>query len=249
MSDEPVQEVYSLDSKHFECYKCNKTHERQMFISHASRDKELAEVVASSCCDVSVAPYLFEYSHEIKTSDPPAQAIAQQILNSNALIVLASKGIEKPWIQAWIGFEAGIVHGANASADSQTNRRHHHPQRAITLQSTEGRIEACIPWVDVLILFDFSDDNGWKQYRNLVIALTLYANTFSAGNEFRENYLIAKIRCASCKSVYESWIAIDDIGQNTRRVSDWPLIVERDIDCPSCECRTTGRFTHPSQSV
>ena len=247
MSEGLEQKVYSLDARSFECCMCGKKHGNQMFISHARRDEELARAVAQSCCEVSVAPYLFECSLEVATNDSPAKAIAQKILDSDALIMLVSKGIEKHWIQAWIGFETGIVHGANTSANTQSNPRFHHPQRAIVLQSTEGRIDACIPWVDVLVLFDFSDENGWKQYKNLVMALALSDNTFFAGREFRENYLVANIQCTTCKSTYESWLAITNISENAKRISDWPMKVEMGIDCPSCEEPTTGCFTHPSQ--
>ena len=41
-----------------QCMACGNRHEKQAFVSHARKDKELAEKVRHACCEVNIASFL-----------------------------------------------------------------------------------------------------------------------------------------------------------------------------------------------
>ena len=210
--------------------------------------------IAMSCCEANVSPYLFEFSPDIGKEYTPAEILSQRILDSHVLFVLIGKGTERYWIQAWIGFEIGVVKGANASS-KPTDCRYYYPQRMVILQNVGEQVDICIPWLNDLILFNFTDENGWGQYKNLVAAMTLQEDTFRRGNQFQENFMKAKIDKCKCNSRYDAWVAIRDAARLdgwrrwlrlTRRCK-WisgirPIQATLTIDCPSCDARVTGDF-------
>ena len=61
------------------CSLCGSEHEKQVFISHPQKDKELAEKVRRACCEVKVASYLLEFSPRSETQTPPAEVIAEEV--------------------------------------------------------------------------------------------------------------------------------------------------------------------------
>ena len=202
--------------------------------------------IARSSCEASVAPCLFEFSTGVVRESPPSEAITQKILESDVLFVLLSKAVEKFWIQAWIGLEIGIAHGSNTSA-KPTDLRYHEPQRIIVLQNIKERLNICIPRLDDLVLFNFTDEEGWEQYKNLVAALTLQGDTFTRGNRFRESFMQARIDGCKCKSQYQAWVAIRDakrLAGPCKRISKTrPAKAELTIDCPSCKATVSSSFT------
>ena len=176
----------------FECTACGNKHEKQAFVSHARRDKELAERVRRACCEVKIASFLFEFSPESETKTPPAEIISREIARSELTFVLLGESVSgKFWTQAWIGFEIGVSRGI----DIATNSLDFNSKKVIVLQDIRQGIEVTVPRLDALFLFDFESEEGWINYRGLVQFLTRTGPSlefFKAGNKFREHVIVKR---------------------------------------------------------
>ena len=229
-------------SRGYPCTSCQGHHDRQAFVSHASDDVDIAEQLRRACCQIGVAPYLFELSPEVSTQRVPADAIAQQVADSDFLFVLLGKSVsEAYWTQAWIGFEVGIT----KDLAIETNL----PKSVIVLQDIRQGIRVSVPMLDALFLFDFASYQGWEQYKGLVLVLAKLGNSgefYKVANRFRSSTMKANIKCGNCKSQYEAWIAVqavDKLGKGLNPVKDGPVLhAECTIDCPSCDKMVTRYF-------
>ena len=226
----------------FNCTCCGGYHAKQAFISHARCDEEIASKVKQACCEVGVAPYLFEFSPEYLSKTSPAEVLAGRVATSDFLFVVLGPSVsEKFWIQAWIGFEIGVSTGVAIESNST--------RTVIVLQDIRQGIDVSIPMLDEFFLFDFYSDEGWDQYKDLVLVLANLRSSvefYKAANRFRGETLSAQVKCANCKSEYEAWIAKDDVGKlgkgfNPIKCSP-ELHAECTIECPSCEKMVTRYF-------
>lgn len=235
--------------RRFECTVCGNRHEKQAFISHARKDRELAEKVRHACCEVSITSFLFEFSSESETQNPPAEVISREIARSELTFVVLGESVSsKFWTQAWIGFEIGVSKGIDIARESTG----YDSKKVIVLQDIRQGIEVTVPSLDALFLFDFESAKGWTNYRGLVQFLTRAGTSlefFSAGNRFREYVMKAEVKCGNegCKSKYVCWIAIDD-------APTLPVLMDIDandeglfeatctIECPSCFKTVTSSF-------
>lgn len=233
----------------FECTVCANRHEKQAFISHAQKDKDLAEEVRRACCEVNVASFLFEFSLESETQAPPAEVISREIANSELTFVVLGESVSSRfWTQAWIGFEIGVSKGLDIATESVG----YNSKKVIVLQDIRQGIEVTVPRLDALFLFDFKSSDGWVNYRGLVQFLTRTGPSvefFRAGNKFREYVMKAEVECEyeSCKSRYVAWIAIDDASSlrvpMTGIANDGILFESTcTIECPSCFKTVTRPF-------
>ena len=226
----------------FKCICCGDHHDKQAFISHASDDAEIAAKLKHACCENGVAPYLFEFSPESRSQAAPADALARAVAASAFIFVLLGKSVSEVfWTQAWIGFEVGISKGLAI----ETNR----PKNVIVLQDIHQGIRVSIPMLDELLLFDFDSDEGWGQYKDLVLVLadlTSSGEFYKAASRFRAATLSAQVKCAHCRSQYEAWIAKDDVGKlgkGFNPIKHLPeLHGECTIECPSCDKMVTRYF-------
>lgn len=233
----------------FECTTCGNRHEKQAFISHARKDKELAERVRHACCEVSIASFLFEFSPESETQIPPAEVISKEIARSDLTFVVLGESVSsKFWTQAWIGFEIGVSKGIDVARESTG----HNSKKVIVLQDIRQGIEVTVPRLDALFLFDFESAEGWTNYRGLVQFLTRTGPSlefFKSGNRFREYVMKAEVKCGneSCKSTYVGWIAIDDAPRlpapmATNANEEGLFQATCTIECPSCYKTVTCTF-------
>ena len=238
-------------SSHYrsECRACGNRHEKQAFVSHARKDKDLAEKVRNACCEVNIASFLYEFSPEVDTETPPAEVISREIARSDIVFVLLGESVSsKFWTQAWIGFEIGVSKGIDIATESLG----FDSKRVIVLQDIRQGIEVTVPRLDALFLFDFESAGGWNNYRGLVQFLTRTGTSFAffrAGNRFREYVMKAEVKCGneSCKSKYVSWIAIDDaprlpVPMTTNANDEGLFEATCTIECPSCFKTITRSF-------
>ncbi len=226
----------------FKCTSCEGHHDKQAFVSHAADDAEIADKLKHACCEVGVAPYLFEFSTESSSLGRPADVLAQAVAASAFIFVLLGKSVSGAfWTQAWIGFEVGISKGIAI----ETNI----PKNVVVLQDIHQGIKVSVPMLDELFLFDFDSAGGWHQYKDLVLVLANVTSSlefYKAGNRFRSATLSAQVKCAQCKNQYEAWIAKDDVGKlgkGLNAIKNTPeLHAECTIECPSCDKMVTRYF-------
>ena len=224
------------------CTCCGGYHTKQAFISHARCDEEIASKVKQACCEVGVAPYLFEFSPEYLSKTSPAEVLAGRVATSDFLFVVLGPSVSKKfWIQAWIGFEIGVSKGVAIESNS--------PRTVIVLQDVYQGIEVTVPICNVLFLFDFASNDGWNQYQGLVSVLAGLGSPlefYKTANKFRQSTLATKVKCENCKSGYEAWIAKDDahkLGYGYNPLKENPeLLAECTIECPSCAGMVTRCF-------
>ena len=241
----------SLHSK-FSCSLCGNEHEKQVFISHAHKDKELAAKVRLACCKVKVASYLFEFRPTSETQTPPAEVIAEEVAKSDLTFVLLGESVsDRFWTQAWIGFEIGVSKGIDIATDA-ARFGSYNTKKVIVLQDVHQAIEVTVPRLDALFLFDFESTEGWVKYQGLVQFLTRTGNSLQANkaaNRFREYVMKADVKCEneSCESKYVAWIAIEDADK--LKVPFAPIANATPpysaictIECPSCEETVTNSF-------
>ena len=145
-------------TRFFECDVCMFAHRKQAFVSHSQKDAKIASRLRQVCCEVGVAPYLYEFSPEYNSNASPADNLSMEIMTSKVLFVLLGASISKVyWTQAWIGFEVGIF---KALKDPIGNLEY-----TFVLQDIRQDIAVCVPTLDILFLFDFTSDISWDQYR------------------------------------------------------------------------------------
>ena len=260
--DKPAQEVYSRDSKHFECYECGKAHTKQAFISHAKKDNLPAQQTASACCNAGVAPYLYEKIPNSSALGSPAGVIPEAVVESDLFILILGKAVSKAyWTQSWLGFEAGVSRGADIASYNQDygpymNKSYFY-KRPIVFQDIRQSIKGSIPQLDVLVLLDFHSRSSWEQIGNLIAVMALQGDILKKGKEFRQHFLETFIECSnnSCKSKYDAWVSIGDVEKlgnrckwiKTSRRYQWisktrPIEAELTIECPSCDANLTRSF-------
>ena len=226
----------------FKCICCEQSHDKQAFVSHASKDREIAAELKRACCEAGVAPYLFEFTPESHSHMPPADVLAESVAASDMLFVLLGESVsEAYWTQAWVGFEVGISKGLAI----QTKM----PKSVIVLQDIHQGMKASVPMMDALFLFDFASKKGWDQYEGLVLVLARLGNSgqfFKVANRFRSATIKANVKCGNCKGEYEAWIAKDDahsLGKGFNKINGGPeLHAECTFECPSCDKMVTRVF-------
>ena len=239
-------------SSNFACNNnnCNEvSHDKQVFISHAAKDKELADKIADAGCRIGVASYLFELSPDSYSENPPASAIEENVAASDAVLVLLSDAVSKAyWTQAWIGFEVGVMRGTNI-ANRLTAFNGYFSKRIFVLQDIRQGIEVSVPQLDALLVFDFGNDEGWNLYQDMIWVITLRNGVefYKKGNEFRQATMNANVKCDNCRSEYDALIVINDamrLGKAFNPISNNPIIqAECTIECPSCDKMVTRIFT------
>ena len=255
--------------------KCERRHEKQAFVSHASRDRDLAKEIARACCDADVAPYLFEFSQEFSEADFAANALSRRIEESNILLVVLGDSLSKAFrAQAWIGFEVGVARGVDVGAQ-RTDWNGFFSKRVICVQDIRQGIEVSVPWLDALILFDFGSEERWSEFKDAIRFLTpkgdrvemdrqvnrscpeaiqdLCKEDFATGNRFLQSTVMARVKCENCKSEYSAWIAIQDAAKLGTAFSeiDWSLPLWKakcTTECPNCNERITCEFTQQLSS-
>ena len=227
----------------FKCESCCKTHKKQAFISHSKKDEVIKQKLVKACCEVGVAPYLYEFSPEYNSNASPADALSDEIAKSEMLFVLLGDSISKVyWTQAWIGFEVGIF---KLLADPEKNLKY-----VFVFQDIRQGIGVCVPFLHVLFLFDFNSEIGWKQFRGLIVVVARDTDSkkfFTDANRFRSATIKANIKCDNCKSGYDAWIAKSDVCQLGKGLNKFRIgpqwISECTIKCPSCGKMVTRCFT------
>ena len=253
----------------FNCDRCNKSHEKQAFISHASKDKKIVSAIAKASCNAEVAPYLFEFSSDFSASNMPADILGKRVRESNILFVLLGDSVSKAfWTQAWIGYEIGVARGIDIAED-RTNWHGYSGTRVIGVQDIHQGIEVSVPRLDALLLFDFNSNEMWNEFEDAIRFLTPEddcnrpikkwnydcpppiempsVQDFAYGNKFRQSVIKANVLCKNCKSQYEAWIAIQDLeklGMGFNPINDAPVVqAECTVECPSCDKMVTQVFT------
>ena len=230
----------------FRCCNCRKQHNRQAFISHARKDEQLAQHIATACCQASAAPFLFE--REQPPSDTLAQKqaiadrIAAEVIRSHVQFVLLGPEVsEKFWTQAWIGYEIGASRGADM--DTILQHGEYFTRKIVVVEDIPQAGRVCVPYLHVLLLFDYNNQTRWQEFENLVRFLADTTPTslefYKAGNRWRIRLLTTGCICCpnlNCGSApYEVWIFKDDIGKITSaRVAEENREVTATIKCPSC---------------
>ncbi len=88
--------------------------EKQIFISHSGKDREIVNAIIKSFEGTGVRPLLMEDVQDEVLRDGEAnwQWIRKQIWNSEALFVILSKGLTaREHTQNWVAFEIGVAAG------------------------------------------------------------------------------------------------------------------------------------------
>ena len=231
----------------FKCHWCEGHHEKRAFVSHAGHDHQIAAKLNRACCEIGVAAYLFEFSPEHRSQARPSDELAQAVSASDFIFVLLGESVsEAYWTQAWIGFEVGISKGLAIATGM--------PKNVIVLQDIRQGVKVSVPMLDALLLFDFASNEGWDQYKELVLVLADLRSSgefYKAANRFRSATIKANVKCGNCKSQYEAWIARDDAGRlgkgfNLIKEASGPLTelqAECTIECPSCDKMVTRYFS------
>ena len=237
------KERYSVSlTPPFKCKECGNGHEKQAFISHASKDIEIANKVKKACCQAGVKPYLFEFSPDASARTAPSDSIALNVAASENIYVLLSDSVSQAyWTQAWIGYELGISRGVAIATNKYT--------QVFVIQDIRQGLQVSIPRLDVIFLFDFNLSAKWNQYQGLVQVsnrMNRCKNFNKVANRFRTSTLAANVKCDNCRSGYEAWIAMDDayqLGKGLNLFSSQPEFrAECTIDCPSCDKMVTRMF-------
>ena len=239
----------------YPCNYCRKSHTKQAFISHASKDKEIVKRIRKACCASKVAPYLYEFSDEFSASNVPANILAKKVEESGIIFVVLGDSVsEAYWTQSWIGFEIGVAIGVNnATAMKYTQPSDYFSRRIVVIQDVSQGIRVSIPRLDVLFLFDFDSNDRWNEFQNAVRVLAVLPetessmyDTFSSGNKIQQSLMNANVKCENCKSEYEAWITIDDakkLDKAFNQFSKIPVVLaECTIECPSCDKMVTRVF-------
>ena len=237
-------------------------HEKKAFISHARKDKEIARKLAKACCNGGVAPFLFEFAPaSFMPSIDNAKVIADEVHESDIVLTLLGPKVSKFWTQAWMGFEIGVSLGADVALN-RTIYNGYFSKRVFVLQDIRQGIEAAVPRLDALLLFDFSSKESWKKFQEGIRALTnlyLYEKEtkewpyarpasdvqiaqgeldFKPLNTLRSYLMTGRAICgeASCKGKYDVWITKEDLNLLEGRI-EWSSELEAtcSIECPSCE--------------
>ena len=257
MTTEPTSGEPRLipSNQEFSCSACWATHTEQVFISHAGRDEKLAKTIAKKSCEIGIAPYLFEFDSKSKTQSPPAEVIAKEIVASNTVFVLLSESMSKAyWTQAWVGYETGVMYGADIALYNQSYGDYmdssYFRRKIVVAQDIHQGIKVSVPRLDALVLFDFTNEGSWEQYQNILAVVNLIdtPDFYKIGNQFRPNFMKASIKCDNdkCRNEYEAWVAIKDaanLGNNYELIAMEPRIhVKYRIQCPSCGETVTRCF-------
>lgn len=239
----------------YPCNYCRKSHTKQAFISHSSKDTEILKSIRMACCDGEVAPYLYECSPEFSGPTPPSGVIASAIENSELILVVPGKSVsEAYWTQAWIGFEIGVRVGINiANRMEYTLTPDYFEKRIIVIQDIRQGIKVTIPRLRAIALFDFDSADSWKAASDTIRFLAEIPQLneiFRLGNENQQAQMKASVKCENpkCKSAYEARITIADsskLRKGYNLIYD-PYILrfkaECTIECPSCDQMVTGTF-------
>lgn len=155
---------------HYDCDRCDESHERRAFISHASKDKKIAKEIAKACCNAEVTPYLFEFSPDFSNPKIPADTLSQRVNESNILFVLLGDQVSKAfWTQAWIGFEIGVARGIDV-AENRTNWQNYSGKRVIAVQDIHQGIEVSVPRLNALLLFNFNSKKMRNEFEDAIYA-------------------------------------------------------------------------------
>lgn len=88
--------------------------ERQIFISHSGKDREIVDAIVKSFEGTGVRPLLMEDVQDevLKDGEANWQWIRRQIQHSEALFVILSKGLTaREHTQNWVAFEIGVAAG------------------------------------------------------------------------------------------------------------------------------------------
>jgi hypothetical protein len=229
----------------FNCSQCGKQHREQAFISHASKDERLARHIAIACCQADAAPFLFEYESDPLAAVIPADQIADEIVRSRVHFVLLGPRVsEAYWTQAWIGYEIGITRGYDRATKMQAGCGEYFSTKIIVVEDIRQGIEACVPYLHALLLFDFHSDTRWKEFEDAVRFLADTApNTpehpflefYKAGNRLRGKLLKESGFRHKCGSSYDVWAFKEDVEKlpAARLVNDNGEVICA-IKCPSC---------------
>ena len=237
----PIRIEPELDS--FECHVCCLTHAKQAFISHASKDNQIARKLAEACCQGKVSPFLFEFSQDYSAPTIPADILAERVKESEVVFVLLGENVSKAfWTQAWIGYEIGIARGTDL-ASGRLSYGGYFSKRIIVVEDVKQGIKVSIPRLDALLLFDFRHNDRWEMFQYAIGTLALvFDNEFFRGaNRFRSHLMQSqnKVKCdnENCKSEYDVWILNRDVMSLVPKVKwirKW-LKAECSIECPSCD--------------
>ena len=239
----------------YPCNYCRKSHTKQAFISHSSKDTEILKSIRMACCDGEVAPYLYECSPEFSGPTPPSGVIASAIENSELILVVPGESVsEAYWTQAWIGFEIGVRVGINiATRMKYTLTPDYFEKRIIVLQDIRQGIKVTIPRLRAISLFDFDSADSWKAASDAIrfwAEIPQLDEIFWLGNKNQQAQMKADVKCKNpkCKSAYEARIAIADsskLRKGYNLIYD-PYVLrfkaECTIECPSCDQKVTGTF-------
>lgn len=246
----------------FDCDECGENHEKQAFISHAFKDKRIKERLAKACCAGGVTPFLFEFRPEFYTPTIPGDILANQVYNSDVILVLLGPHVSKFWTQAWMGFEVGVSMGADVATGREIYNRYF-AKKIIVLQDIRQGNDAAIPRLDALLLFDFDSDKGWDTLQESIDALIDkyieedavsewpyerpttseeidLIDVFTSLNNLRRQVIRDKgVKCGNCKSEYDVWMLISDAEAPDLKVR-WikrgnRTIAVHLVECPSCD--------------
>lgn len=229
----------------FQCSICKKQHTKQAFISHASKDQILAQHIAAACCQGEARPFLFERERISDNTAPIADTIAAEIINSAIQFILLGPEVSnKPWTQAWIGYEIGISRGADRG-EGKLISEEYFARKLIVIEDIEQSIQVCVPYLHVLLLFDYNNQKRWQELEDLVrffadtIPTSATSPFYKAGNRLRSKLLITKnIKCSNqnCGSApYEVWVFKEDISKLPSGIwNNDTRIATAKIKCPSC---------------
>ena len=246
----------------FDCGTCGESHQKQAFISHASKDEEIKEKLARACCDGGVAPFLFEFRPEFYTPTIPGDFLADQVYNSDVILVLLGPNVSKFWTQAWMGFEVGVSMGADVATGREIYNRYF-SKKIIVIQDIHQGNDAAVPRLDALLLFDFNSGEGWNTLQQSIDALINkyvgepvvrdwpyqqtdisedldFIDDFSDLNSLRQKVILDKcVKCGNCKSQYDVWMLLDDAESPDLGVRwimrGYRIIATHFVDCPSCD--------------
>jgi hypothetical protein len=87
---------------------------KQIFISHSGKDREIVDAIIRSFNDTGVKPILVEDMEWSSNPEPNWLWIKNQIIKSQALFVILSKGlVAQEYTQNWVAFEIGVAAGCD----------------------------------------------------------------------------------------------------------------------------------------
>ncbi len=186
--------------------------QKQIFVSHSKKDKELVERFKTYLERSKLKPVFMEFEGHSKEDRADWKWVRDQIESSNAVLLLLTKNvISAPQTQNWIAFEVGVAAGCEPSKRVCVVREQH--------------VFFPVPYLSVYIPISYSlnrkiikfNPPEFDNFMKIVGDMFLGSILIGEEKNFVGRELLPQITCPNCKLSFKMYI-----------------IYARVIRCPCC---------------